>query len=123
MVRLREIRTVGVVAWVVVLSLITQTAVGRDVKLVIYPQKVSAEAGKYSLLLPPAALTEGDAVPLYEKAVKALPDKKSDDQVEQYVKIPVDKLPGDQVEQALKPYIESLKCGDCSRVAESREST
>jgi hypothetical protein len=105
----------------VVLCLVSQTSLGRDEKLMIRPQKISAESGKYSLLPPQASLTEGDAVALYDKAIKTLPGKASDDQVRQYLKIPVDKLPGDQVEQALKPYIESfkyaaqaVKCRECN---------
>jgi len=109
MVRAHEIRSLGVGAWVVVLSLITQTAPGREVKLVICPQKVSAEAGEYTLLPPQVALTDADAVPLYDKAIKALPGKASDNQVQQYLKMEIDKLPADQVEQALRPYVESLK--------------
>jgi len=94
----------------VVLSLVGQAALGREAKLAIHPQKMSAESGNYSLLPPPASLTEGDAVPLYDKAIQALPGKASDDQVRQYLKMPVDQLPGDQVQQTLKPYIESFKC-------------
>jgi hypothetical protein len=110
MVRVRESRTVGAVAWAVVLGLFCESSLGRDVKLVIFPQKASAEAGKYSLLPPPASLTDGDAIPLYEKAAKVLPDKKSDDQVQQYLKMPIDQFPADQAEQLLKQYIDSLKC-------------
>ncbi len=110
MVCVRETRIVGVVAWAVVLSLICQSALGRETKLTIYPQKMSAEVGKYSLLPPPASLTDGDAVPLYEKAVKALPDKTKDDQIRQWLKMPIEQLPADEVEQVLKAYIESIKC-------------
>jgi hypothetical protein len=60
-------------------------------------------------LPPQASLTDGDAVPLYDKAINALPDKKSYDQVVQYLKMPVDQLPTDQAEQVLKAYIESFK--------------
>jgi hypothetical protein len=105
------------------------SALGRDVKLTIYPQKASAEPGKYSLLPAPASLTDGDAVPLYDKAIKMLPDKKSNDQVQQYLKVEIDKLPADQVEQTLKPYIESFKyavqagkCRECKWQAWKRET-
>jgi hypothetical protein len=76
----------------------------------IRPQKISAEADKYALLPPLSSLTEGDALPWYEKAVKALPGKESDAEVQQYWKTPIDKLPADQVEQVLKAYVESFKC-------------
>ena len=111
MVRARTDWMVGAAVGVVILSVVCGTALGRDpVKLAIRPQKATAEVGKYPLLPPPASLIDGDAVLLYEKAVKALPDKKSYDQVVQYLKMPIDQLPADQVEQLLKAYIESFKC-------------
>jgi len=111
MARVRKGWTVGTLVGAVILSVVCGPALGRDpVKLVIRPQKISAEAGKYSLLPPEASRTDGDAVPWYEKAVKTLPDQKSDNQVQQYLKMPVEQLPADQVEQLLKAYIQSFKC-------------
>jgi hypothetical protein len=110
MVRVRKDRTVGVLAGVVILSVVCRPALGRDVKLTIYPQKMSAEAGKYSLLPPQASLTDGDGVPLYNKAAPMVPDEKFDEQVQQYLKMPIDQLPADQVEQLLKRYLERFKC-------------
>jgi hypothetical protein len=119
MVGAREYWAAGIAAWAVVLGLVCESALGRegkspipprDVKLMIHSQKISAEAGKYVLLPPLSSLTEGDAVPWYEKAVKALPDKKSYDQIRQWQKMPIDQLPADQVEQGLKAYIESFRC-------------
>ena len=110
MMQLRGGLTVAVGTWAVLLSLVCQTALGRDEKLAIRPQKVSAEVSKYSLSPPQASLTDGDAVPLYEKAVKALPDKTKDDQVWQWLKMPIEQLPADQVEQVLTRYVESFKC-------------
>lgn len=103
--------TVGAAVGVVILSVVCGTALGRDpVKLAIRPQKATAEVGKYPLLPPPASLIDGDAVPWYEKAVKALPNPKTHDQVSQYLKMSIDQLPADQAEQVLKAYIESFKC-------------
>ena len=110
MVRSCEIRTVEAVVWVTILSLIGPAALGRELKMTIHPQKVSPEASKYVLLPPASSLTDGDAVPWYEKAVKALPDKSKDDQVWQWLKMPIDQLPADQVEQVLTRYLESFKC-------------
>jgi hypothetical protein len=110
MMRLHGSLTSAVAACVIFSSAVCQPALGRDVKLTVYPQKASAEAGKYSLLPLAASLTEGDAVAWYEKAVKTLPDKKKDTQVTQYLKTPIDQLPADQVEQLLKAYLESFKC-------------
>jgi hypothetical protein len=111
------------------LGLAGTPAFARDVKLVVQPQKVSAEMGKYALLPAAASLTEGDAVPLYEKAVKALPGKALDDQIQKWLKMPVDQLPIDEAEKALTQYVESLKgaaratkCRECKWPVSASES-
>jgi len=110
MVCVRERWAAGIAAWAVVLGLVCESAPGREAKLVICPQKASAEAGKYVLLPPAASLTDGEAAALYGKAVKLLPGKAAAEQVQQYLQMPIDKLPADQAEQALKQYRESLRC-------------
>jgi len=110
MVGVRERWAVGIAAWAVVLGPVCGSALGREAKLVICPQKASAEVGKYVLLPPAASLTDGDAAALYDKAVKLLPGKAAADQVQQYLQMPIDKLPKDQAKQVLKPYRESLRC-------------
>jgi len=112
---------VGCIAGLVSLWVIGTPAFGRDVKLVLHPQKAPAEVGKFSLLLTESALIDGDAVPLYEKAVKALPDKTGDDRIRQWVEMPIDQLPLDQVEQVVAQHLESLravakavKCRQCN---------
>jgi hypothetical protein len=129
MLHARESRMVAATTWVVLLGVACQAALGRGVKLTIYSQKVSTEAGKYSLLPPPASLTEGDAVPLYRKAAQMLPDRKSDEQVQQYLKMPLVLLRTDELEQLLKRYRASLKCvmqavtcRDCKWPAEKPET-
>jgi hypothetical protein len=121
MVSVRERWAVGIAAWAVVLGLVCGSALGREARLVICPQKAAGEAGKYVLLPPAASLTDGDAAALYDKAVKLLPGKAAAEQVQQYLEMPIDKLPADQAEQALKQYAESLryvaqaaKCQQCN---------
>jgi hypothetical protein len=82
---------------------------GREVKLVICPQKLPAESGKYPLLPAQESLVDGDAVGLYEKAIKALPSKDTDEQMYEWLNMPIDQLPVEQVEQTLRQYVESLK--------------
>jgi hypothetical protein len=65
--------------------------------------------GKFSLLSPEESLIDGDASPLYERAIHALPDKAGDKQIEELLKVPINQLRLEQVEQTLKPYMESLK--------------
>jgi hypothetical protein len=110
MVGVREHWAAGIAAWAAVLGLICASALGREAKLVICPQKASAEAGKYVLLPPAASLMDGDAAALYDKAVKLLPGKAAAEQVQQYLQMPIDKLPKDQAQQVLKQYDESLRC-------------
>ena len=120
MVRIREGLTVGAVTWVVLLSLVCQPALGRDVKLVIHPQKVSAEVGKYSLLPPQASLTDGDAPSLYENAVKALPaDDTEWNDIYEWLAMPLDQLPLEEVQAALEHQKESLDA--VARAARCRE--
>lgn len=110
MVHVRESMMAGAAMGLILLSLVCGPAPGRDVKLAIRPQKISAKAAKYSLLPPQASLTDGDAVPLYEKAVQALPGKESHEQVRQYLKMPIEQMPLDEVEQLLQQHVESFKC-------------
>jgi hypothetical protein len=110
MARLGSTLVAAAFVWLIGLGPASVPALGREVKLTVRPQKVSAEAGKYALLPPAASLTDGDAVPLYEKAVKALPGKVSADQVQQWLKMPIEQLPIDQVGEALAQYVESFKC-------------
>jgi hypothetical protein len=129
MVGVRERWAVGIAAWAAVLGLICASALGREAKLVLCPQKAAAEAGKYALLPPAASLTDGDAAALYEKAVKLLPGKAAAEQVQQYLQMPIEELPKDQAQQVLKQYLESLrcatqaaKCRQCNWSAEESEA-
>lgn len=64
-------------------------------------------------------MIDGDAVPLYEKAAQALPDKASDDQIRKWLDMPIEQLPLDEVEEALSKYTESLKAA--ARAAKCRQ--
>ncbi|MBP7049478.1 MAG: hypothetical protein KBE65_00520 [Phycisphaerae bacterium] len=105
----RRIVTATVLFWLLESGVLCLPAAGRDVKLVLHPQKASTEVGKLSLLSLDSAMIDGDAVPLYEKAVKALPDKAGDKQIQEWLNMPIAQLPVDEVEQALMQYTESLK--------------
>jgi hypothetical protein len=90
-------------------SAVCGPAIGKDVKLVIRPQKAPAELGKWSLLPSEQSLIDGDAVPLYEKAVKALPSKTDDDLIRIWLDVPLRLLPVQRVQQALQHYDESFR--------------
>src|SRR5574340_545006 len=101
-----------VVTRVALVSTVCGSAMGRDVKLVIRPQKAPAELGKWSLLPPEGSLIDDDAVPLYEKAARALPSKADGDLVAQWLGMPLSRLPVRRVQEVLRHYAESLKYAD-----------
>jgi len=101
--------TAAVSVWLFASGGLCLPVAGREVNLTLWPQKVPSEMGSWSLLPPEASLIDGDAAPLYEKAVKALPDKAGDKQIREWLKMPIDQLPTEQVEQTLGTYMESLK--------------
>ncbi|MEN6426298.1 MAG: hypothetical protein ABFE13_13100 [Phycisphaerales bacterium] len=106
---LRRILAAAVSIWLLGSGAMCLPAAGRDAKLVLHPQKAPADVGKFSLLPPESAMIDGDALPLYEKAIQALPDKAGDDQIAKWLDVPLDQLPLDQVEQSLTQRMDSLK--------------
>jgi hypothetical protein len=118
--RARKDWVARVVTWAVLLSTVCGSAIGRDVQLVIRRQKVSADRGKYSLLPPAALSTDGDAVPLYARAVKSLRPDTDLDQVVAWLAVPVGQLPLQEVQRVLEQHKESLdgaaqaaRCREC----------
>ncbi len=99
----------GVIAGLVGLYVLSISGLGRAGTLVLSPQKIVAEPGKWTLLPPESAMIDADAVPLYRKAIEALPDKAGDDQIRKWVDMPIDQMPLDRVEQELSKYMDSLK--------------
>jgi hypothetical protein len=93
----------------IVVCVLGVSGVGRAGTLALSPQKIPAEPGKWTLLPPESAMIDGDALPLYEKAIQALPDKAGDEQIRKWLDMPIDRMPLDQVEQGLAKYMDSLK--------------
>jgi len=63
-------------------------------ELAVYPAKVSKSAQKYQLLPKADNQTDADAVPLYEKAIQAMPrGRKQDKQIWEWLKLPPTQLP------------------------------
>ncbi|MGE5294824.1 MAG: hypothetical protein ACM3VT_08335, partial [Solirubrobacterales bacterium] len=89
----------GLAAGLIGLWVLGVAGTGRAGTLVLSPQKLPAEPGKWTLLPPESAMIDGDAVPLYEKAIQALPDKAGDEQIRKWLDMPIDQMPLDQVEQ------------------------
>lgn len=79
-------------------------------ELAVYPAKVPELAEKYSLLPKADKQTDADAVPLYEKAIQAMPRGRTQEkQIREWLKLPVEQLPQKQVEEAIQKHIESLR--------------
>lgn len=99
----------GLMVGLIVVCVLGVSGVGRAGTLALSPQKIPAEPGKWTLLPPESARVDGDAVPLYEKAIQALPDEAGDAQIQAWLKTSIDQLPVEQAERALDSYLESLK--------------
>ena len=92
-----------------------------SVELTIYPAKAGELEKKYQLMVNPEDQIEGDAVPLYEKAVKLIPKDFNQEQIMEWLKLPVEQFPQQQAEETLQKYLEPLKivvraarCKDCN---------
>lgn len=106
---------VGLIGW----AALCLPAFGREAKLTIQPQKVPPEPGKYLLLPAAASLIDGDAVALYEQAMKGLPNEAGVDQIRQWLDLPIQQLPLGDVEAMLQRHTENLRC--TARAARCKE--
>ena len=91
------------------------------VELTIYPAKAGELEKKYLLLVKAEDQIDGDAVPLYENAIKSIPKDFNQEQIREWVKLPVEQLPQQQAEDVLQKYMEPLKlvaraarCKECN---------
>ena len=99
----------------VVLSLVVIPANARrfasgPLELAVYPAKAPEPAEKYSLLPKSDKQTDTDAVPLYEKAIQAMPRGRTQEkQIREWLKLPAEQLPQKQVEETIQKHMESLR--------------
>lgn len=92
----------------------------RVTALVLQPSRF--ETGKsYSLLPKTEELTEGDAAPLYDKAVADMPQNMNTGQLRQWTRVPLAELPQGQVQaflQQAQPTLQSIakaaRCKSCT---------
>lgn len=89
-------------------------------ELTVHPVKDSKAGQKYQLLVKADEQSEADAMGLYEKAAKSLPENINSKQLKQWSDTPSDKLPRKQVEKTLQRFKASLglveqasRCGKC----------
>ena len=99
----------------VILSLAVLPANARrfasgPLELAVYPAKIPESAEQYQLLPKADKQTDADAVPLYEKALQALPrGRKQDQQIREWLQLPPEQLPTKQVVETIQKHMESLE--------------
>lgn len=115
----------GVAIFIAITLLVSPAKARRSaegqVELTIYPAKAGKLEKKYQLMVNPEDQVEGDAVPLYEKAVKLIPKDFNQEQITEWLKLPVEQFPQQQAEETLQKYLEPLKlvaratrCKECN---------
>mgnify|MGYP001061590681 CR=1 FL=1 len=109
MVRTRRNLAAGILVGLVGWGVLCLPAFGREAKLTTQPQAVPSEPGKHSLLPAPTSLIDGDAVALYEQAMKGLPNDAGADQIRQWLDLPIGQLPLSDVEAMLQRHAENLR--------------
>lgn len=99
----------------VILSLVVIPANARrfasgPFELAVCPAKAPESEQKYQLLPKLDEQTDADAVPLYEKAIQALPRGRTQDkQIQAWLKLPPEQLPAKQVLEMIQKHMESLE--------------
>ena len=91
------------------------------IELTIYPAKAGELEKKYQLMVKTEDQIDADAVPLYEKAVKSIPNDFNQEQIREWLKLPAEQFPQEQAEETLQKYLETLKlavratmCKECN---------
>jgi len=104
-----------IILYFVILSLAVTPANARrfasgPFELLVYPAKASESAQKYQLLPNADKQTDADAVPLYEKAIQAMPRGRTQDKkIQEWLQLPPEQLPANQVEKVIQKHTESLR--------------
>ncbi len=109
---------------IILLLIITATYANRAQpwnELILHPVKATEATQKLRLLPTAEEQTDADAVPLYQKAIKSLPDDFNSKQFSEWRSLPPDQLPVKEVESALKKLKPSMdlltqatKCARCN---------
>jgi len=112
-----------IIIFVILLPIVVPAEARRSaegpVELTIFPAKAGELEKKYQLMVKTEDQIDGDAVPLYEKAVKSIPKDFNQEQISEWVKLPLEKFPQQQAEETLQKYLEPLKL--MARAARCRE--
>ena len=103
------------------LILFVAAAHSQAVELTLHPSKVDETAQIYRLVVKPDKLIDGDAVPLYEKAIQLMPKRSQHEQIRKWRNLPIEQFPQDAAEQVIQNHLESLRlvvkgtrCKECN---------
>lgn len=81
----------------------------QTVELTLHPSKVDESTQAYWLCVKPDKLIDGDAVPLYEKAIQLMPKKSQFKQIREWLSLPIEQFPQEAAEQVIQQHLESLR--------------
>ena len=119
----RFFKNISVFAIILLLvsSMYARRSAEGPVRLTIYPAKAGELEKKYHLVVKTEDQIDGDAVPLYEKAVKLIPKDFNQEQIAEWLKLPAEQFPQQRAEEMLQQYLEPLKlvaqaarCKECN---------
>ena len=103
----------------VILLLAVAPVDARTVELTLHPAKAPEPVDKCQLLPKAEQQSDADAVPLYQKAIQAMPKNRKEKQIPQWLKLPAEQFPHKQAQETVQKYMESLKL--VARAARCRE--
>jgi hypothetical protein len=120
----RPIKCVSVCFIVLFLTTVpayTRRSAEGPVELTIYPAKAGELEKKYQLMVKAEDQIDGNAAPLYEKAIESIPKDFNQEQIREWLNLPVEQFPQQQAEETLQKYLEPLKlavratkCKECN---------
>ena len=106
--RARGVRRVPLAGFLI-LVLAAVVVHGEAIELTLHPAKVAETGQSNPLLVDADKQTDGDAVPLYEKAIQAMPRGINQTQIREWLKRPIEQFPQEQAEEVVHKHIESLR--------------
>lgn len=92
-----------------ILSFAVVAVHGQTVELTLHPAKVAEPAQTYWLLVKADRLIDGDAAPLYEKAIQLMPKGFNQKQFQEWFNLPIEQFPQQQAEEVIQKHLESLR--------------
>jgi hypothetical protein len=98
-----------VIVFLCVVQAIARRSAREPVELTLYPAKIAESPQEYALLPDAGKLTDADAVPLYEKAIRVMPKDINQMQIQDWLKLPIEQFPQKKAEEVVQKCVESLR--------------